>query len=332
MTRPLAHSESAEQWTIVQLPSANVLASSGVPEQKEETGVASELTVSTGAGGGGGETNKDQVIQNSKQVVTVPVNFTELPSPVGGFHRKLRLMRSNSDPDVLLSKRPNEDLDKKAANDADHQLTYEMRSVESREMCRSLSHNDLILEDSCVEPLSDHPFSATEASLESAAAKIEQVINQTKPRRPILSMLKDLKHSRSRKRVSSVTSRDKNSDTSVPQSPVTPDHTTGTRRRRKFLGRSKSIGTKKVKEDRHKSRHHPGVAATSATSIVDKEENKHSEYGHDGSHISPVSSSNTVDKDEEDDEDQTIPNVSSSSSCERPPSITPVGDLACDIR
>ena len=218
--RQLGRSES-EQWTVIQLPSP---------------------------GGPSGTITEEHVI-------SMPVNFTELPTPVGGLHRKLRLMRSNSDPDVLLSRRPTEEklTSEASGTAAEHQLTFELRSVEdgssSNSMCRSLSHNDLILDDSCQQQ--DEP---TEASLDTAAEKMEEVISlsQPKSRRPLFSMFK---HSR-RKRVSSVTSSQ-------------DDSSADSRRRRKFLGRSRSLGTKKAKENRHKS-HRSGIQ--SASSSIDKEE------------------------------------------------------------
>ena len=130
--RQLGRSES-EQWTVIQLPSPGGPSSS--------TGTITE-----------------------EHVISMPVNFTELPTPVGGLHRKLRLMRSNSDSDVLLSRRPTEEKLKSKASGmaAEHQLTFELRSVEdgssSNSMCRSLSHNDLILDDSCQQQ--DEPTEA----------------------------------------------------------------------------------------------------------------------------------------------------------------------------
>lgn len=268
-SRQLGRSES-EQWTVIQLPSSLPSTPTVGPGS---TTIGPSTPTNTTIGFSSTTIGPSSTIAEEKpeHVISMPVSFTELPTPVGGFHRKLRLMRSNSDPDVMLSKRPpTEEAKSEVASGtctaAEHQLTFELRSIEDSSgasMCRSLSHNDLILDDSCHEQQQQQEEEPSEASLETAAQKMEEVLSQSKSKRPLFSMFK---HSR-RKRVSSVTSQDDSADP---------------RRRRKFLGRSRSLGPKKVKENRHKS-HRSGIQ----------------------------SASNSIDKEEE------LPNSSSSSSCDQ---------------
>ena len=261
-SRQLGRSES-EQWTVIQLPSSlpSTPTTSNTIGPPGSTTIGPSTPTNTTIGFSSttiGPANSSTTIAEEKpeHVISMPVSFTELPTPVGGFHRKLRLMRSNSDPDVMLAKRPppeeaKSELVSGSSAAAEHQLTFELRSIEDSgaSMNRSLSHNDLILDDSCKQQ-DDEP---SEASLETAAHKMEEVLSQSKSKRPLFSMFKNSR----RKRVSSVTSR--------------ADDSADPRRRRKFLGRTRSLGPKKIKENRQKS-NSSRSGTQSASNSIDQEE------------------------------------------------------------
>ena len=270
-SRQLGRSES-EQWTVIQLPSSlpstpttsNTIGPAGSttigPSSPTNTTIGFSNTTIGPANTTIGPANTTIAEEKPEHVISMPVSFTELPTPVGGFHRKLRLMRSNSDPDVMLAKRPppeeaKSELVSVSSAAAEHQLTFELRSIEDSggSMNRSLSHNDLILDDSCKEQQQDDEPS--EASLDTAAHKMEEVISQSKSKRPLFSMFKNSR----RKRVSSVTSSSRADDSTDP------------RRRRKFLGRTRSLGPKKIKENRQKS-NSSRSGTQSASNSIDQEE------------------------------------------------------------
>ena len=255
----------------------------------------------------GGEGGGGDGAQKPDHVISMPVSFTELPSPVGGFHRRLRLLRSNSDPDVLSKPTCKDELEGQGEYH-EHQLVFEERVPERADtLCRSVSQNDLLLATAeRTEHAGGDGEPPAEVSLETAARRIEELIGpeQQKPRghhRPLLSLFKELKKQASRKRVFSTNSTKEEKElgsggATSAESPIPPESPAGGGRKKKFLGRSRSLGPKKAKEEKKAKwfLHEPP-----SESSLDKEE--------EGETCTP---------------DKTLPSTSSSSSSERPVSGT----------
>ena len=215
-------------------------------------------------------------------------------------------MRSNSDPDIL-SKHSSKEEWGGETECPEHQLVFEERMMDGPEqLCRSLSDNDLVL--GLAEETGHKTEPQTEVSLETAAKKIEELIGpeQRKSRghhRPLLQLFKDLKKQATRKRVSSTNSvreSKEQASAATPESPITPVPSSSSvwgGKRLKLLGRSRSLGGKKIKKERGKAKMY--VHELPSESSLDQEEGE--EYT---SH-------------------KPLPSTSSSSSSERPVSGTP---------
>lgn len=261
----------SEQWTEIHLhpPSPSLSTEAAISEEGESL-------VKSYTGGDGVWMPK--VIEHS---------FTELPSPLGGFKRKLRLMRSNSDPDVLIkgpgtragtragTASSGEELEEEGSGFGErryleHQLVFKESEMDkSGTLCRSRSHDEL------TSTSTDDKETTIEVSLETAAKKIEEVIGVDPHRshhRPLRALFKGLKKHHRRKRISSSSNSTSNGKGSNSAGATPTDST-----RRRFIGRTRSVGEKKDKEERKKlhkqsnkdenqARTFPGAACTSSAS------------------------------------------------------------------